>query len=641
MGEGSQDSGKLSYKHLNQQGLDLFKAGAIEKAEVLLKESLETFPDQPDIIAKRIECLIHLGHLSEGELLTREQLQLNPLNETLLNYLGHLLMLQQKVPEAAKVFTQSTIQENSQPLSFYNLATAELELKNWDAAKQALEKVLKFAPQHVDAIRGMGLVHLGKNQPAKAKDFLLKATKLNPHDSESWYDLGNVNMDLDLWKDAKVAFQNCLKENPQHLKGAINLAQVLIHLDSFEEAKSLVNTLLKISPNEWRNWFNLGQLYYKTGHFSQAIQSFEKALCIEPNHWEIYNALGISWHETRDFQTAQKILQKAIEINPNAADAHWNYALTTLSLGNFSKGWESYEWRWKRKSFPTKSPQTGCKKWGGEKGRLCLYTEQGYGDNIQFYRFIKEAKSQCQNQVILFADEALCELFSSGKEVEVRPKKENWENELANFDYHLPLLSLPKVLGQHPSVYGKKIPYIYIRESSIKEWEDHFEEIACNKMKVGLAWQGNPNNKPGLKRSIPEEIFLKWLDCLPSNFTYFSLQPEDSGLIKNTPSGRVIHTFQKKPKNFAETAAFVEHMDFVISVDTAIAHLTGAIGKQLYLLLYKTPDWRWINGDKKDLWYPGAQILRQSVAADWLSPLSELKYTLSSMNSENKERTSI
>ena len=613
---------------LNRQGLQYFSKGAFEKALRVFERSLEVSPDQSEIVGKQIECLIQLDQILEAEEITRKELTRSPHNEIMLNYLGHILMLQDKTKEAAESFQEAVSSAGINPLSHYNLATAELKLQNWDNAEQALSKVLDFDPKNIDAIRGMGLVNSEKGNFLLARKFLLQATNLNPQHADSWYDLGNACMDLELWEDAKIAFQQSLKHKTQNPNAAINLAQVLIQLDEHENAEALTRNLIKIYPSRWRSWFNLGQYQYKVGRFKDAAKSFGKGLEIENEQWELYNALAISLHELGNFEEAESLLRKAIRLNPEAADAHWNYSLTLLSSGNFAQGWAAYEWRWKRSSFPTKPPKTTCPKWHGEEGALCLYTEQGFGDNIQFLRFIKDAKLQCKNKVVLYAESPLCRLFRSSTDIEVREKSKNWDSDLTEFSYQSPLLSLPYILKIPSEKYGITLPYIKSHKEDGLKWPNQHSRNDKEWLKVGLAWQGNQQNKPGLKRSIPEKVFFDWLDKLPDSFEYFSLQPENTGLTIETPNRRAIHTFQRKPKDFADTADFLESMDIIISVDTAIAHLTGAMSKKLYLLLYATPDWRWINGDQPDLWYSGITIYRQEFPGDWSAPLTKLQTTL-------------
>ena len=623
-GKDSNLSRSVALIDLNRQGLAFFSDGAFEKALEVFERSLDASPDQIEIIGKRIECLIQLDQISEAEDIARNELR----NETLLNYLGHILMLQDKTREAAESFQEAVSSAGINPLSHYNLATAELKLQNWDNAEQALSKVLDFDPKNIDAIRGMGLVNSEKGNFLLARKFLLLATKLNPQHADSWYDLGNVCMDLELWEDAKIAFQQSLKHKTQNPNAAINLAQVLIQLDEHENAEALTRNLVKIYPSRWRSWFNLGQYQYKVGRFKDAVKSFENGLEIEREQWELYNALAISLHELGNFEEAESLFRKAISLNAEAADAHWNYALTLLSLGKFPQGWTAYEWRWKRKTFPTKPIQARCRKWQGEEGALCLYTEQGFGDNIQFFRFINDAKLHCKNKVVLFAEHQLCRLFELSSDIEVRKKSQDWDTDLSEFEYQLPLLSLPDVLKIPSEKYGNGLPYLKSSQEYGSKWTGQFRGIDRNMTRVGIAWQGNQQNKPGLKRSIPEEIFFEWLDMLPNSFEYFSLQPENTGSSIRTPNNRTIHAFQRKPEDFADTAEFIENLDLIISVDTAIAHLAGAKGKKLNLLLYATPDWRWINGDQPVLWYSGITIYRQESPGDWSAPLTKLQTTL-------------
>ena len=611
-------------EELNQQAMYSLHKGLVSHAEELLRNALNASPEDFSTLSN-LGCLYcENGQPAAAEPYLRRAVRTSPENELALNNLGHVLMLLNNASEAETLFQEACTKDPNSSLSRYNLATAQLKQERWEEANQQLSQVLASEPENAEATRGLGLVKMGQKQPDLAKAFFLKAIQLNPAYTEAWYDLGTAYMDLELWEEAQDALMRVLQSTPAHKDAGINLAQVLLAKNQLAESKGIMDELIRIHPEDWRCWFNLGQYLYKTFHFQEAVEAFETALDRDNTHWECFNALGITLHETGDFDKAQTTLRKALELCPSAADAHWNLSLTLLSKGSFSDGWKEYEWRWKRDSFPTKLPPTQTPRWNGERGSLCLYTEQGFGDNIQFVRFLQHAKKLCQGKVLLVAEGPLTRLFQDVKGVdEVIPKESGWQKVLATVDYQLPLMSLPFILKNDLLDHTFHTPYLKPNQSDREQWEGDFPKN--NALKVGVTWEGNLQNQKGLKRSIPTDLFLEWLDNLNGIDTFYCLQPERSGKEIILKSGKTVKTFPKKPVNFAETAGFMEHMDIVISIDTANAHLAGALGKDLYLLLCAMPDWRWLNGNSPQLWYPNLKIYKQSTPGNWDSPLQLLQ----------------
>ena len=618
---------------LNRKGACSWQRGDFAKAENYYRQSLGIQPLQSNTICNLVAVLASQNRIDEAEAIARNGLDSLGDEENLLNHLGHILMLRGHPDEAMEYFRLATDRKAASPLSYYNLASTELQGPNWLAAAKALQVVLSQSPDHQDALRGMGLVYMGLNQTLQAKGYFQKAIQLNPNNSDCWYELGNACLDLEEWKLAQTAYLKTMQLDPSNWHATVYLSQALLYAGEYRRADEINNKLLRIYPGEWRCWYNQGELEYLSGKFLEAIACFERAASLNQSQWEIMNGLGIAYHETGEFLEAEAKLNAALNINKDAADAHWNLGLTLLSMGNFINGWEQYEWRWKRKSFPTKAPATITPMWRGEKGTLCLYTEQGFGDSIQFFRFVRAAKHVCANRVVLFAEPNLVRLFQTSCEIEVISKCENWEKVVDTFDYQLPLMSLPYALKLDSQDYSNHSPYIYTK-SKIEVIDQQTELLTAKKNKLGICWQGNLNNKLGLKRSIPTEIFINWLDQISPTFNFFNLQPEQMGQPLLLPSGKHIDTFPSKPKDFAETAAYINALDAVISIDTSIAHLTGAMGKPLFLLLYKTPDWRWINGGNPTLWYPHVKSYTQKIHGDWAKPLKQLQFDLENFAKE-------
>jgi Flp pilus assembly protein TadD len=623
------DTPGLSTQELFGQAMAHCQAGDIASAEPILLEVLASDPTHFQAICNLGVILCQKGDARGAEHLFNEALKLSPCHEQTLNNLGHSLMLQSKASEANIVFKEATRLYPDSGTGFHNLASAALSLQNWEQAKVALQKVLALSPGDAAALRGLGLAYAGEGSQELAEKSFREAVESEPGNPENWYGLGNTYLDRRQFVEAKACFSKVMELVPRHKDAATNLAQTLLGLEEYEVARPFLESLVLEYPGEWRNWISLGQILCAKLDLPRAIEAFEKAVQLAPGQWECWNSLGVAYNETGNFQKATELLEKALELEPQAADAHWNLSLTLLCRGDFERGWQEYHWRWRRESFTSRWPKTSSKKWKGEEGDLCLHTEQGYGDNIQFIRLARLARQACKGKVKVFSESPLVRLFSDIKGVdEASPKCEGWEKELDEFAYHLPLMDLPLVLGGKAMDPVGQGPYIQPDGHETREWEQCLGAHLPKGIRAGIVWEANPNNKKGTKRSIPESVVYPWLARFGDHCSFLCLQPERAGEDLRQENVKNLFFLPRPPKDFMETAAILSSLDFVITVDTAISHLSGACGIETYLLLYATPCWRWLNGDSPDLWYPGMEIFKQGKIGDWSHPLSMLEIRL-------------
>lgn len=613
------DVGKLIVR-----AIEYCKRGSFLEAEKLLNKVLANEPENLQALSTLGTLLCERGNPAVGERYLRKVLEIDPRNELAQNNLGHSLLVQGLVEEAHEAFSLAVKHHPQSLANYHNLACSAMSLKKWNQAIHALELVLEHAPDDTEALRGMGLACSGAGNPEKAIIYFEKAAKAKPENHDTWYNLGNTQMDLRRFQEAKSSFNKVLELIPEHKDAATNLAQSKLELEEFEETLPILQRLVIQFPDEWRNWVSLGQVHYSRLELTAALKAFKKATEIAPEQWECWNSLGVAVHETGDFDTAEKLFNKALELSPEAADGHWNLSITLLSKGNFTKGWEEQAWRWKRSTFTSKMPITQSRLWNGETGSLCLHTEQGFGDNIQFARFAKFAKATCKGQLTMYCETPLVRLFSSIEGIdEVLPKKPGWESHLNSFDYHLPMMSLLKVLGSTQLVGNPQSSYIQDQLNDTACWEKQLKEIPDG-LKVGIVWQGNQKNKKGLKRSIPDQVIMPWINNFRTKCNFVCLQPERCGQPAPKSNAPNLYYLPIPPIDFKSTSELLSCLDVIITVDTAVAHLAGACGIETHLLLYATPCWRWLNGGKPNLWYPCIQTYQQTQINDWATPLEML-----------------
>lgn len=425
--------------------------------------------------------------------------------------------------------------------------------------------------------------------------------------------------------DAQKIYKKILKVNPRHFDALHNMAVILAQKKQFFEALMLFESAVKTNPNHAEVYNNRGILFYDLKRFDDAIQNYDKAIQLKPNYAEAYNNYGNTLKELKCFDEALLAYDKAIQLKPNYADAYWNKSLLKLLLGEYTKGWQLYEWRRIKDDTKNHYPNYSQPLWLGNdsiKGKtIMIYSEQGLGDSIQFCRYLSMLKAFNPKDIIFQVEKTLVSLMTSlNEKIQIIEKGKL----LPKFDCYCPLLSLPFIFKTTLDNIPAKTQYLYADVAKNKYWEKKLGEKT--KPRIGLVWSGSPKQKNDHNRSIP---LVKLLPLINASFEFHSLHKEyhanDLELLKTYPE---ITQHQDNLKDFSDTAALVEQMDLIISVCTSVAHLTGALGKKLYILLRVIPDYRWMINRNDSPWYPSAKLFRQPKIDDWDSVILNVKKSL-------------
>jgi len=373
-----------------------------------------------------------------------------------------------------------------------------------------------------------------------------------------------------------------------------------------EEAIASYRRCLEIQADFLPARYNLGVTLGDLDRFEAAIIELKKVIAAEASHADAYNSLGYVYSQLQELDNAIDNYQKAIAIRPNFPKAHHNLGMVCLKKGEFKRGWLESEWRWQTDTFtPFESPHP---RWQGEviDGTLLIHTEQGAGDAIQFSRFIPLAAKRCK-RVILVCTPNLKPLFANIPEIEAI--YEAGEIALQAFDAYIPIMSLPLVLDIQLNNLQQTFSPLKINQKS----RYHFP---ADKIKVGIVWAGNPTFGNDRFRSCQIKDFLPLLQIPHLNF--YSLQKgEKSKQLKELPAAIEITDLSPYLEDYGDTAAAIAELDLVISVDTSVAHLTGALGKPIWTILGYNADWRWLLDREDSPWYPTMRLFRQTSSGDW------------------------
>jgi hypothetical protein len=358
----------------------------------------------------------------------------------------------------------------------------------------------------------------------------------------------------------------------------------------------------------------------------EALSSYDKAISLHEDYAEAYSNRGTVLEELKRLDEALSSYEKAISINKDYAEAYWNSSICYLLAGNFNEGWARYEWRWQSKSI---SKTAGIRKfsqplWLGTEvlkdQTIFLYAEQGLGDTIQFSRYVSLVAG-LGAKVVLEVQPSLVKLLSYLEGISQIISK---GDKLPNFDYQCPLMSLPLAFKTELKTIPSVSKNISTDEKKVEKWQAILGEKT--KPRVGIVWSGAVNHKNDLQRSLK---LSQLITHLPSDYEYLSLQKEISDVDKEVliECCKIKH-FGDDLKDFTDTAALCELIDIVISVDTSVAHLAGTLGKNTWVLLPYSPDWRWLLDRNDSPWYSSVKLYRQEKINDWESALVNIESDL-------------
>ncbi len=397
----------------------------------------------------------------------------------------------------------------------------------------------------------------------------------------------------------------------------LNLGNDAYHQGNLVEAERCYRRCLQLKPDLNVAQYNLGVVLLEQEQWQEAIALLQQVIASDPNYAEAYNNLGNISHNQHNLEQAIAYYRQALKIRFDFPDAHFNLGMALLAKGDYLPGFAESEWRWKTKHFtPFICPQP---KWDGSKipnQTILIHTEQGSGDAIQFIRYIPLVKPKCRRLILVCIPE-LMSLFATIPEIDkLLPPGDVATSE---FDVYIPLMSLPYILGTKLATVPNQVPYLQVPPGKKLL-------IQSSKFKVGIVWAGSPTHKNDHNRSCQLNDFIPILNN--SQVDFYSLQK----VLKpgDLPKLQEFHVFNLSSDlgDFGDTAGIIAQLDLVISVDTSVVHLTGALGKPVWTLLCYSPDWRWMLNCNDTPWYPTMRLFRQSQPQDWTSVFQEVAQAL-------------
>ncbi|AFT87434.1 tetratricopeptide repeat protein [Paraburkholderia phenoliruptrix] len=566
-----------------------------------------------------------------------------------------------------------------------------------DTADSLYREILALDPAHARALHYFGVLHYQRGQHAAAATLMSQALKHDRHDAACWSNRGLAAAALGRLDEATICYDQALQlqpdfadarnnfgvalqaqgalddaleqyrlaiaSNPAFVDAHLNLGTALGKLGRFAEALACYRDALRLDPTSAEAHFNAGNAHNAQGEHEAAVASFERALALRPDYAEAHVNLGSAIGKRGDYAGAEahyrravvlqanptnlvclggslgaqgrldeeeKFYREALAQDPGYADAHQNLAWLLLKRGDYTEGWAEFALRWRKSDYDALAV-AGVAEWRGEPldgRRLLIVGEQGFGDHFQFLRYAR-ALHERGARVDVCVREPLLRLIQRMPGVHRafagRPD--------APYDFWVPMMSVPSCVGTELATIPAELPYLFADETKIEAWRSKLAASGGANRKVGLVWAGSPTFGNDRYRSMALADLHPLADA--ANVSWYPLQQGPAhAQLAGAPLALRAHDFTGELGDFEDTAALIMNLDLVIAVDTAVAHLAGALGKPVWLLLPANSDWRWLQARSDSPWYPGMRLFRQQVLGEWAGVVGDVVHALQTEEQE-------
>ena len=611
--------------------------GIIEARQQRFDAALQHFdaalslkPGNAGYLVDRANVIASMGRPEEAVAAYDAALAIDPKLPEAHSNRGQALRMLNRLPEAAESFRRAVALKPAFIDAHCALGDVLAETKDLEGAIRAYSQALALNPAHIGALLNRGTCQDHLKRHAKAESDFRKITELVPEHAEAHGKRADMLLELDQPKLALAAAERAIALQPEKAAWYVAKGKALHNLDRFGESVEQFDIATAKGGDLPDILLAKGSALQGVGDHEGALAHYDRGIRMRPGVAVWFYNRGVTLMQLRRYDEAIASFDEAVARDPAHAPAHWNSALCLLTLGN-PKGWDLYEWRWKlEKGGPDKAAQpTGLPSWHGFEPlagkRILLTSEQGLGDTLMFCRYAKLV-ADLGAAVSLAVPSALCRLLEPLAGVHavldrVEPHK------LDVFDYYCPLMSLPRIFETtFDNIPSGKAPYLQSDPSLVTAWRERLAAagVPADRPRIGIVWSGRVVKSLGV-RSMSLASMLTLVDA---RYTVVSLQKEASPEELDQLRAMGVFHFGDEQQGFADAAALVELMDLVVTIDTSVAHLSGGLGKETWVILQFSAEWRWLLGRDDSPWYPNARLFRQPNPGNWEAALSAVKQAL-------------
>lgn len=519
---------------------------------------------------------LQMGELGEAKAIFDEVLKAEPKNPNALYLLGMLALQTGFIQPGTQYLIHAVNNGGTEPSLFTSLAKTLISQNNLADARSVLQHGIQLHPDHLELLVAFGKFLRGLPQLDGSLKLLKHALEIDDESSDAHLEIANTYDAFNLQELGDAHYQKAISLKP-NITTYNSYALFLAKTNKDEDAIEQFNKALEFSPKSEITLNNFGFFLYTHGQIEKSIDIFERCLSLSPDN----------------------------------ADAHALYAFPLLIKGELEKGWKEYEWRFKTASFPPPPLHLESPLWQKEPLKdktILLIGEQGYGDTFQFVRYAKQLADMGARTIVATTSSTV-ELLKSATGVHDVIDFSNAD--IPTHDYHIYMMSLPERLNLTLDTIHRNDAYLFADQKLVQTWQDYFSPF--KKFKVGIVWNGNPDQRNNAKRSCPLKALSPLFDL--EDVQLFSLaktRPQEEGPLPDQMIDLGEHL-----DSFSDTAAIMQNLDLVISVCTSTTHLAGALGRPIWVLLAASADWRWFLDRDDSPWYPTARLMRQEKLHDW------------------------
>jgi tetratricopeptide (TPR) repeat protein len=592
-----------------EMGRQCQQAGDLLQAEQHYRQFLEAQPDHADGWHALGTVCKALGKLADAETGYQRAVALQPEQGAFHNSLGIVQAQLRRLDAAAASFSRAVALRPGHALALSNLGNVRREQGRLDEALASYQEAVRIQGDCAEPHNNLAGVLRQLGRLDEAVSHYRKALDLNPGYGEAHYNLGLTLADQKQWQPAEAHHREALRLGASSVQAHNGLGIALQGQGRRAEAEAAFREALRLRPDYGPAHSNLGNVLKEQDRLDEALACYREAVRVQPDSADAHNNLGLLLADLGRVEEALGCYERAVALRPEFPEVHKNRSLTWLLLGNFAQGWAEYEWRWRCKELPARPFREP--EWDGRPfhGRtLLLHAEQGLGDSLQFLRYLPFIK-QRGGKVVLVCQPPLRRLLTGYPGVDRLVVQ---GDPLPRFDLHVPLLSVPRVFETTPEAIPAEVPYLRADPDRAEPWR--WELAAEPGFKVGIAWQGSTSHPRDRYRSVPLTRFAP-LAAVPGVRLY-SLQ-KGAGSEQLADVTFPMTALTDRLEDLVDTAAVVSSLDLVVTVDSAVAHLAGALGVPVWVALPFAPDWRWLLDREDSPWYPTMRLFRQAGVDQW------------------------
>lgn len=637
------------------EAVSALQSGKLQDAERLIRTVLQDNAEDAQAIHLLGVIAHQAGKTDTGVDLVRKAVALSPNTAAYCNTLGFFLRIQRKLDDAIEMLEKAIALKPDYAEAQNNLGIALAEAGRREEAIAAYERTLEQRAEFPEVLNNLGnalarsgrlqealaryeqaieqradyaeawsnkadaLVALGKENREQAIECYEKALELNPNWAEVLVKLGGAYHAADKLNEAESAFRKALRLNPNNVRCLTAIAATLERLGNLSAAAAHLRHALTVAPEDLAALKALGHITLKSGNSVEAKHVLAKAREVAPADPDVLYSYANCLLRMEQLQQAMDLYLRVRELQPNQARGTFAPAAVLLMDGQYEMGWAAYESRYNMSAFKPNVPNVKERLWDGSPlngRRLLVHVEQGFGDTIQFVRYLPMLRERMGTggKVIFLCEPETYRLLGTVDGVDEIYHIREKDVQIV-YDVQIPLLSLPHRFGTKVETVPRNIPYLKVPETAVRS--QPLPRSDGSMVSVGIVWTGRPTHSDNLYRSIPLSDLAKLFDIEGVDFHSLQIGNGVSDFKAISGSRENLFDHSDEIKDFADTAAILSELDVLVSVDTAVGHLAGALGKDVWTMVPFGGEWRWLRNREDTPWYPSMRLVRQRILGDW------------------------